>query len=237
MWLEKDVPLKAGLDSANAVTSAGFSSTAVQKIVSGILDRAPRIQRHIVTELDTRLPMHAQNYPDVRREVIGGNEYVVAPLVRSAYSDVKLIAPAATTVGSLRRIQLMVQSTGTVDWTMPRDVFATILTENREFPEEAESVAGLYVTGSTNPLKQSEFWLDNTNVAHYSDIIDSTRRAISHLNGQAEAQQIFQLFQKTLVDIAFLLGVQSDRWVPFQVYKWIGQCYVPIINIPPRSPN
>lgn len=237
VWLEKDVPLRSGLDGANAVISAGFGASAVQKIVGAILDKSPRIQRQLFSSVDTRIPMHLHTVDGVRREMIGEKEYVVAPLIQSLYSNVRLIAAPGTVVSGAKRVQLMVQTTGGVDWTMVRDVFSAIAYEDTEYPEEAEPLVGLYVTGAVNPLKPNEYWVDSTNVAHYSDIIDSTRRAIGYLNGQATSQQTFQLFQRILVDIAFLLGVQSDRWIPFQVYKWTGQFYVPIINVPARSPN
>ena len=236
VWLENATPLRKGLDEANAVVSSGFSPTAVQKIVNALLKTAPRIQRQ-VTDFRVNLPMNAQTINNITREVIGNREYMVIPLVKSTYSSAFIIAEANTIVKQAKRVQLMIQNTGSVGYTLPRNAFKAVLTEDDEYPKEAEPLVGLFITGARNPMDETQYWVDNTNVAHYSDMIDTVRKAITHITKDAADTQIFQLFQQTLVDIAFLLGVQVDRWLPFQLYKWDGSHYVPIINISPRSPN
>jgi len=236
VWLEKATPLRDGLDSANAIIASAFSAVAAQKIASALLTVAPRIQRQI-TDFNTRIPVNQQSIEGTKREMIGNREYVVVPLVQSVYSQAVLIAEPNTVISQVKRIQLMMQCTGAVGWTMPRDAFRAIAAEDAEYPDDAEPLVGVYVTGSVNPNKSGEYWIDNTNVAHYSDLIDTTRKAMNHLNGQAATPQTFQLFQKTLVDIAFLIGVRADRWIPFQLYKWTGDSYTLIMNISPRSPN
>lgn len=236
VWLESATPLRDGLKEANAVISNGFSSTAAQKISHALLEKAPRIQRQVM-DFNTSIPMNAQTIPGISREIIGSREYMVVPLITSVYSSAYIIAEAGTIVRQVGRIQLIVQNTGPVDYATIRDAFKTILVADAEYSDEAEPLVGLYVTGAKNPMDSTQYWVDNTNVAHYSDMIDTTHKAISSITKNAADTQMFQMFQKTLVDIAFLLGVSLDRWLPLQLYKWEGGQYVPIINIPPRSPN
>lgn len=156
--------------------------------------------------------------------------------MQSLYSSAWIIAEAGTIVRQARRIQIIVQNTGGVDYTSVRAAFTTILTEDAQYPDEAEPLVGLYVTGAINPHKKTDFWVDNANVAHYSDMIDTLHKAMNHIAKNAASPQTFQLFQKTLMEIAFLVGVQMDRWIPLQLYKWDGQQYVRVMNIPPVHP-
>ena len=78
-------------------------------------------------------------------------------------------------------------------------------------------------------------YIDPQNVAHYSDMIGTIRRAIKQITTNAEDDQLLQVFQQTLVDISFMLGVQLGRWIPFQLFKWDADRYVAIANIPPRD--
>jgi hypothetical protein len=236
VWLESATPLRDGLKEANAVISNGFSSTVAQKISHALLEKAPRIQRQVM-DFNTSIPMNAQTISGISREIIGSREYMVVPLITSVYSSAYVIAEAGTIVRQVGRIQLIVQNTGPVDYATIRDAFKAILVADAEYSDEAEPLVGLYVTGAMNPMDSTQYWVDNTNVAHYSDMVDTTRKAISSITKNAADTQMFQMFQKTLVDIAFLLGVSLDRWLPLQLYKWEGGQYVPIINIPPRSPN
>ena len=236
IWLENATPLRDGLSEANAVQSSGFSANAVQKITSAVLEKAPRIQRHL-TNFDVSLPMQAQNIQNTQREIIGQREYLIIPLVTSVYSKAVIIAEAATIVKQVTRIQLMVQCTRPVGYAMPRDAFKAILAEDAEYSDEAQPLVGLYVTGPVNPLDPTQYRIDNTNVAHYSDINDTTRKAIQHLTSASADTIVFQIFQQVLLENAFLLGVLVDRWVPFQLYKYDGSQYVHIMNIPPRIPN
>lgn len=235
VWLDQNTPL-GKLGSYNAVIAGGFSTGAMQKIVAELLEKAPRIQR-VVSGFNTTLPMQAQTITGITRELIGSREYLIVPLVTSVYSNAWVIAEAGTIVRQASRIQLIVQNTGTVDYTTVRAAFQTILHEDREYPDEAEPLVGLYVTGLINPSDRTQYRIDTTNVAHYTDMVDTLRQAIHQIQKQAETTQTFQLFLKTLVDIAFLLGVQMDRWLPLQLYKWDGQQYVSVMNIPPRIPN
>lgn len=183
------------------------------------------------------IPMNAQTISGISREIIGNREYIIVPLITSVYSAAYVIAEAGTIVRQARRIQLIVQNTGPVDYATVRDAFKAILEADDEYPDEAEPLVGLYITGAKHPMDSTQYWVDNTNVAHYSDMVDTTRKAISSITKNATDTQTFQMFQKTLVDIAFLLGVSLDRWLPLQLYKWDGRQYVPIINISARSPN
>lgn len=236
VWLESATPLRDGLKEANAVITDGYSSGAVQKISSALLETAPRIQRQVV-DVNTAIPFNAQMANGSSREMIGSREYVVMPLVTSVYSSAALIAEAGVIVRQVSRIQLIVQNTGPVDYSAVRDAFKAIQATDAEYPHEAQPLVGIYVTGAQNPMDRTQYWVDNTNVAHYSDMIDTTRKAIGAVTRNAANTPVFQVFQKTLVDIAFLLGVSLDRWLPLQLYKWDGEQYVPIIYIPPRSPN
>ncbi len=236
VWLESATPLRKDIETINAVVSSSFTPNAVQKIVQALLQAAPRIQR-MLTDFKPNLPMNAQTVDGMDREVIGSDEYLVVPLVKSAYSNACVIAKADTIVKRARRIQLMVQNTGAVDYAVVRNAFKTLLAEDNAYPPDAEPLVGLFVTGARNPTDLTQYWVDNTNVAHYSDMVDTVRKAMGAIAKDAADSQTFQLFQKTLVDIAFLLGVQMDRWLPLQLYKWDGTAYVPIIHIPPRAPN
>ena len=236
VWLDTSAPLRDGLKEANAVISSGFSPTAVQKISRGLLETSSRIQRQ-VKGFNTSIPMSAQLGTGIMRGVIGNREFVIAPLVDSVYSAAYVIAEAGTIVRQVSRIQLIVQNTGTANYDAVRAAFKAVLSADADYPEESQPLVGLYVTGALNPMDQSQYWVDNTNVAHYSDMIDTTSKAIMAVMQNAAETQTVQLFQKTLVDIAFLLGVSLDRWLPLQLYKWDGTQYVSIINVPPRSPN
>lgn len=236
VWLDSAVPLRNGLGEAQAVITDRFSLNAVQKISQALLTVAPRIQRQIM-DFNTSVPMSIQTITGISREVIGSREYVIVPLVKSVYSAAYVIAEAGVIVRQVSRIQLIVQNTGPVDYTTVRDAFKAVLDGDAEYRDGAEPLVGLYVTGAQNPMDTSQYKVDNTNVAHYSDMVDTTRKAIGAITKNAADTQTFQMFQKTLVDIAFLLGVSIDRWIPLQLYKWEGGQYVAIINIPPRSPN
>lgn len=236
VWLDSSAPLRDDLKEMNAVITGGYSSGAVQKLSRALLERVPRIQRQVL-DFNTSIPMREQTIEGTSREVIGNREYLIVPLVQSVYSSACVIAEAATIVRQAARIQLIVQNTGPVDYATVRDAFKAILAVDAASPEEAEPIVGLHITGSRNPLDNAQYWIDNTNVAHYSDMIDTTRKSITALTRNAADTQMIQMFQKTLVDIAFLLGVSLDRWIPLQLYKWDGEQYVPIINVPPRSPN
>lgn len=236
IWLNTDVPLCEGLKESNALITSSHSPGMVQKLVASLLETTSRIQRNL-TDFKINLPMNEQSVEGLFREVIGSREYIVAPLVQSVYSDACLIAEADTIVNRATRIQLIVQNTGATGYAAPRGAFDAILAEDKEYPDDAQPLVGLYVTGAVNPLNKDSYWIDNTNVAHYSDMIDTANKAIQHIATNSRSTPVFQLFQKTLVDISFLLGIQVDRWIPFQLYKWDGSNYIPIINIPPRSPN
>lgn len=236
VWLDKNEPLRDGLQDNQAVITSGFSNSILQKIVQDLMTSAPRIQRK-VSEFDPSLPMKAQSIDEITREVIGDEEYVLVPLVKSAYSSAVVIAKASTIVRQASRIQLIIQNTGPANYSTVQAAFKAVLETDKTYPEEAKPLVGLYVTGVQKPTDITEYWIDNTNVAHYSDMVDTTRKAITAITKGAADTQVFQLFQKTLVDIAFLLGVSLDRWLPFQLYKWDGANYTQIMNIPPRHPN
>jgi hypothetical protein len=240
VWLDDDVPLSVDdnltLEEDNALKTSSYSTRTLQKLVADLADVAPRIQRHIV-DLQYHSPMNAQSISETDRQVIGSQEYLLIPLVTSVYSRATLIAQAGTVVGKATRVQLMIQNTGPVGLSLPRSAFEAILAEDRQYPDEAEPLVGLHVTGPVNPLDDTQYWIDSTNVAHYSDMVDTAGKAMQAIEKNAEQKPAFQMFQRTLVDVAFLMGVMADRWYPFQLYKWAGDSYAPIINIPPRIPT
>lgn len=236
IWLDQAEPLRDGLKQANAVIASAFSPAIAGKIGQDLAKLAPRIQRQ-VSAFDTHIPMSAQTVTGATRQPIGEHEYVVVPLVTSVYSNAHVIAAAGTIVRQVRRVQVIVQNTGPVDTNAVRDAFKAVLAGDAEYPDEAEPLVGLHITGAKNPMDATQYWVDNTNVAHYSDMVDTTRKAIAAISRNAVETQTMQLFQKTLVDIAFLLGASLDRWQPLQLYKWTGGQYIPLLNIPPRSPN
>ena len=236
IWLDQNEPLRDGLKQANAVMASTFSPAIAGKIGQDLANIAPRIQRQ-VTDFNTHIPMSAQTAAGATRQPIGEHEYVVVPLVTSVYSNAHVIAAAGTVVRQARRIQVVVQNTGAVDTTAVRDAFKAVLAGDAEYPDEAEPLVGLHITGAKDPMDTTKYKVDNTNVAHYSDMVGTVRKAIAAIGKDAVQTQTVQLFQKTLVDIAFLLGTSLDRWQPLQLYKWTGGQYIPLMNVPPRSPN
>lgn len=236
IWLEKQTPLRDGLKEANALIVLCFSNPTAQKIAHNLVDLAPRIQRQVLP-FDPSIPMSAQKYDDIKREVIGSREYVIAPLIKSAYSSAYVIAEAATIARQAKQVQLIIQNTGPVDYSSVRDAFKAILAADVDTSDKAEPLLALYVTGAPHPLKQREYWIDSNNVHYYSDMLDTTNHTIGFLAAHAVDKPTFQIFLKTPVDVAFLLGVSLDRWLPFSLYKWDGNQYIPVINISPRIPK
>lgn len=235
LWMDTDVPLRNGLAEANAVIASGFSVNVAQKLAKALLDKATRIQRQVI-DLDTRLPMDKQSI-ETRRQMIGDQEYVAVSLVTSVYSHAEIIASPSTIISQVSRIQLMVQVSGPRGYNLVDGAFKAIHTADASYPDEKEPLVGLYVTGPSKADNSDEHSIDAQNIAHYSDIVRTTNRAISYLTKDAAQTIRFQLFQRSMMEISFLMGVQFDRWIPLQLYKWIGDSYIPIANIPPRIPS
>ncbi|MCU0481587.1 MAG: toll/interleukin-1 receptor domain-containing protein [Anaerolineae bacterium] len=232
IWLEKDTPLSADLAIRNAILTRAFTP----KLTEALLNTAPRIQRQI-SELNLELPMTSQTVPDIARQIIGGKEYVVIPLIQSAYSKAVVIAEANTIPARAKRIQLMVQCTGAVGYGMVNDAFSIIQKEDAEFPDEAEPLVGLYITGPTDLADPTKYTIDVKNVAHYSDLNDTIQKAI-YLFTMNDRNKVFQLFLQMLVDIAFLFGVEANRWIKFQLYRIErGVGYTRIMDIGERLPQ
>ncbi len=232
IWLEKDTPLRDDLKNIQAIQTRTF----IPKLTEALLSIAPRIQRQI-TSVNLDIPMNAQTVPDTVRQVIGGKEYIVIQLIQSAYSKAVIIAEANTIPARIKRIQLMVQCTGDVGYSMVNEAFSTILKEDAEFPHDAESLVGVYITGPIDPANPNRYTIDVNNVAHYSDINDTTQKVI-HLFTKDDRNKVFQLFLQTLVDIAFLFGVEARRWAKFQLYRLernVG--YKRIMDIGERLPQ
>lgn len=228
IWLERATPLSAELAKYNAIPSRTFTP----KLTDALLAIAPRIQRR-VAEFDASIPMSKQKH--IGREAIGKTEYVTLTLVESAYCKAVLIAEASTIIGQVSRVQLIIQNTRDVGYASVKDTFATILAEDAQHPEHAQPIVGLHVTGPVNPADTSKYYIDATNVAHYSDMSDTTHKAISILT-KDDRDKVFQVFLFTLVDIAFLVAISANRWITFQLYKWLGNTYSRIMTIPPRLP-
>lgn len=234
VWLDKNTPLLPELGEAHAVITPSFSASADQQIVSAILESAPRIQRQ-VTKFKTNLPMNAQKIKGTRHQVIGSREYMIVPLIKSAYSRVEVIAEASTIVSQATRVQLIIQCTGNVSYDIVLNAFKAILAEDEEFPEDTQPLVAVFVTGPTNPANDKEYKFTPNNVAQYSDLVDTTRKAINCIRENSIDRQVFQIFQRSLVEIAFLLGVQLERWISFQLYKWEGDTYGSIMSVAPRT--
>lgn len=66
VWLDKNTPLRHDIASFNAIESKGFAPSAVQKIVTAVLEIAPRIQR-LLTKFDVSLPMNAKKIKGMTR--------------------------------------------------------------------------------------------------------------------------------------------------------------------------
>ena len=231
VWLDQNVPL-GPLSNFEAVVSAGFSHEALEKLTADLVKEAPRSQWQL-SDFDVHIPMNRQRVEGMSRERIGGEEYIVVPLIRSVYSNAHIIAKASTIVGQVARIQLMLQCTGGVSYEMPRDVFESVLSEERI---EDVPLVGLYVTGPVDPLDDRQYRIDPHNVAQYSDIINTTYAACDFLVGRSDERPTFQVFLQALVDMAFWLGIQVDRWWPIQLYKWHNSRYMRIADISPRQP-
>lgn len=234
VWLEAKTPL-GRLESLNAIATRGFSATASQKLAKALLKVAPRIQRK-VSKFNPAISMGSQKVTGKKRHIYGNREYVVIPLVTSAYSNAVVIAEADVTVRDIKRVQIMVQNTRAADGSMIRDAFHAVLNEYENgIPPKEERLVGVYITGVLNK-DTNQYMVDAENIAHYTDMLDTVLKAMQAVSQNAAQLQTFQLFLYTLVDIAFLLGVEINRWWPLQVYKKHGDTYVRIMNIPPRQP-
>jgi len=232
IWLEKDTRLGKELGDKNAIDSRVFTP----KLSEALLRIAPRIQRQMMP-VNFDVPMNTPTAPDTTRQVIGGTEYIIIPLIQSAYSKAVIIAQANTIPARAKRIQLMVQCTGTVGYGMVNDAFSIIQKEDAEFPDEAEPLVGLYITGPVDLADPTKYTIDVKNVAHYSDINDTIQKAI-YLFTKDDRNKVFQLFLQMLVDIAFLFGVESNRWIKYQLYRLErGVGYTRIMDIGERMPQ
>ncbi|MDX2077236.1 MAG: toll/interleukin-1 receptor domain-containing protein [bacterium] len=231
IWLEKGTPLRADLNDKDAVISRSYTS----KLTDALLKVAPRIQRQ-VSDFNHNIPMNLQTVAGTQRQLIGGKEYMIAPLVQSAYSTAIVIAEAGAIVGQSKRVQLMVQCTGDVGYDMVKQAFSAILAEDAEYPDDSEPLVGIYVTGPKDPANPTKYMVDIKNVAHYSDINDTIQKAIYTFT-KDDRDKVFQLFLQTLVDIAFVFGVEVSRWVKFQLYRLErGVGYTRIMDISERLP-
>jgi hypothetical protein len=77
--------------------------------------------------------------------------------------------------------------------------------------------------------------MDNRNIAHFSDLVKTPVKAISRISAEATHETpTIQVFQFTLVDGAFLLGHQLDRWKRIQLYKRTGSEYHRLMTLDPR---
>lgn len=227
IWLERATPLSPQLDKRQAIVGKTFTS----KLTEALLILAPRIQRQI-NDFDDSIPMSKQKNFD--RKTIGDREYITLLLVDSVYCKAHLIAEATTIVGQVSRIQLIIQNTRDVGYASVKESFSCILAEDAQHPADAQPLVALHVTGPINPADALKYYIDPTNVAHYSDMNDTTHKAISLLT-RNDNNKVFQVFLFTLVDIAFLIAMSANRWIAFQLYKWIGDKYSRIMTIPPRS--
>lgn len=237
VWLQDKTALGDGkLNPFNAVKSlTGFSERALKDVTKALKERAPRIQR-VVSKFSPSQTMGSQRVAGKKRHIYGSHEYVLIPLVKSAYSNAWVIAEADVTVRDIKRIQVMVQNTGAADDSMVRDAFSAVLRDYENgLPPKDERLVGVYITGVLNE-DTKKYTVDPDNIAHYTDMLDTVLKAMQAVSQNAAQPQTFQLFLYTLVDIAFLLGVEINRWWPLQVYKKHGNTYVRIMNIPPRQP-
>lgn len=220
------------LEPFNAVEDG---SNAAQKVATRLLQVAARLKRE-VTGFKPNLPMNAQNIEGTERKEIGEHEYITIPLVKSVYSNVEIIATATTICGRAKRMQVVIQNTGPKGYAKVRDCFNTILQEDKIYPEEAEPVVCLLVTGALKQSDNASYEVDPRNVANYSDMYGTLNKALAIFNENTYGTPEIQVFLPTLVEMAFLIGTQIDRWLPLQIFKWNGTEYIRVITTPPRQP-
>lgn len=237
IWLEDATVLgDKKLNAFNAVKStSGFSERALKAITKALKEQAPRIQR-MASKFNPSQSIGSQRVTGKKRRIFGNKEYVMIPLITSVYSNAWVIAEADVVVRDIKHIQILIQNTGLADGSMVRDAFGAILRDydGLAIPKE-ERVVGVYVTGVLD-TDSNKYIVDPDNIAHYTDMLDTILKAMHVVSQDAAQTQTFQLFLWTLVDIAFLLGVEINRWWPLQVYKKHGNTYVRIMNVPPRQP-
>lgn len=228
IWLEKDTRLGKELGAKDAIDSRKLNA----KLIEALLPLASRIQRQVF-DFNLRLPMNAQT--DIKPETIGDREFVVFQLIKSAYSNVHIIAEAGTIPQNIRRIQVIVQTTGNTGYAMVKQVFHTISLEDKEHPEQKQPLLGIYITGAKSTLDDKKYEVDDRNVAHRSDLSDTLNKALSFFT-KDDRDKVFQMFLYALVDIGFLMGVKANRYHEFQMYKREGNDkYIHVIDIPSRE--
>lgn len=210
-------------------------SNAAQKVATRLLQVAARLKRE-VTGFNPNLPMNIQTVDGQKREMIGAHEYVVIPLIKSAYSNVEVIAAPGTVLRQAKRIQVVIQNTRTKGYGAVRDSFTVVLEEDKNYPDEAEPLACLFITGALNPFDDNTYEVDPRNVGHYSDMYGTLNKAIALFQQNAHGTPVFQIFPQTLVEMGILLGLQLERWLPLQLYKWNRDEYIRVITVPPRQP-
>ena len=220
------------LTGFNAVSDTG---NAAQSVATRLLQIAARLKRE-VTGFKPNLPMSAQTVEGEKGEPIGEHEYVVIPLIKSAYSNVEVIAAAGTILAKAKRIQVVIQNTRTKGYAVVRDSFKAILQEDKNYPEDTEPLACLFVTGALNPFDETTYEVDPRNVAHYSDMYGTLNKALAIFKENVHGIPDFQIFPQSLVEMTLLLGLQIDRWLPLQLFKWNNTEYIRVITVPPRQP-
>ena len=175
-------------------------------------------------------PLGEQTTEDV---FFDGELYRSSLLVKTLFSKAVLFAKPETVVAKVTRIQLVIQCTGETASIIPI-VFRDIQTEYDTYPKRKEPLVAVHITptmlGKDRDGKDI-YVLDNNIVEHFTTIHRTAMRAISLIKGETSHRKIFQVFQKSLMEIAFLMGREFSRWDEFQLYKWTGEQYAHMINL------
>lgn len=183
------------------------------------------------------IPMYEQSIVGTRTKNLHGIDYLFIPFISSSYSHAQIIAQPNTIVSDVTRIQLIIQCSNPVnDDKMVTDVFEKILEEDKE-NSEAPPLVGLYITTITRQgSRGKEYFVDEDNVAHYSDIDKMLSKAIQLI--MTGKNKVIQVFQQTPLEISFLLGRNSDWKHTFQLYRLKRGSdpvsYTRIMDIPSR---
>jgi len=202
-------------DPYNLRTIQGITSQQYTPMLGQVLvNRVPRIQRELLS-LDLTKRMDAQ--PGVMEIEISHKKYLTIPFINSAYSKAEIIAKANTIVSKVSRIQLIVHCTGTVGNDVLESVFTRVQQLDDAYPDAKEPFFAIYVTGPRHPLDKNSYWIEDSNIAHFSDINRTVQKAIKQLDSST---RFFQLFQKVPLETAFLIGSYAYRNTRFELYKW-----------------
>lgn len=209
--------------------------TTPKELVQSLNGIAPRITWDRLNNLDIKRPISEQNAMPIE---ISGETYLSVTLVKSLYSEATLITKPDTIIKNVSRIQMVIQCTG-AKHSIVEDVLKNISDEDSLYPNRKQPIVCLHITGPIGKDKNGidSYILDNNILEHFTNINGTAQHAINLIAGSTGNPKTFQMFQKSLVEIAFLMAREFPRWHSFQLYKWTGTHYAHMIDLDADVPG